>query len=124
MFLRDTIRMNSQNHKVISTGSDPELLWLRNAVLQSAGFDVMTTASADDALQRIRDQDCGVLLLCYSLSEPARNRLTETFRKCCPHGRIVAITNKKMDKPEVADALVYGVEGPEALIEAIRNGKS
>jgi DNA-binding NarL/FixJ family response regulator len=112
--------MNSNHHKVISTGSNPELLWLRDAVLQSAGFDVTSTASEDDALNRIRQGNCGILLLCYSLSEPARDQLTEEFRKCCPDGRIVAITNKKMDKPEVADALVYGVEGPEALIDAIR----
>jgi DNA-binding NarL/FixJ family response regulator len=112
--------MTSNDHKVISTGSNAELLWLRDAVLQSAGFDVMSTASEDDALNRIRQGNCGILLLCYSLSEPAREHLTDEFRKCCPSGRIVAITNRKMDKPEVADALVYGVEGPEALIDAIR----
>jgi DNA-binding NarL/FixJ family response regulator len=112
--------MNSDHHKVISTGSDPELLWLRDAVLQSAGFDVMTTANEDDALNRIRQGNCGILLLCYSLSERARENLAEEFRKFCPNGRIVAIANEKMDKPEVADALVYGVEGPEALIDVIR----
>jgi len=38
----------------------------------------------------------------------------------CPGGRIVAITNEQTETPEFADTFVYGVEGPEALIEAIR----
>jgi CheY-like chemotaxis protein len=112
--------MISNNRKIISTGTDAELLWLRNAVLQSAGFNVTTTSDGDDALSKIRQGDCGVLLLCYSLSEPSRRELVETFREFCPHGRIVAIANCKVDKPEFADSLVYGVEGPEALINAIR----
>jgi DNA-binding response OmpR family regulator len=112
--------MSSNNLKIISTGSDAELLWLRNAVLRSAGFDVTTTGDEDDALTKIRQGDCGVLLLCYSLSEPSRRELVGTFRQYCPNGRIVAITNTKLDKPEFADSLVFGVEGPEALIEALR----
>jgi hypothetical protein len=32
----------------------------------------------------------------------------------------VTITNEKSE-PEFADVVVYGVDGPEALIEAIRN---
>jgi hypothetical protein len=46
--------------------------------------------------------------------------LAEAFRQHCPGGSIVAITNEQMEKPDVADTFVYGVEGPEALIEAIR----
>jgi DNA-binding response OmpR family regulator len=112
--------MSSNHRKIISTGTDAELLWLRNAVLQSAGFDVTTTANENDALTKIRQGDCGVLLLCYSLSEPSRRELVDTFRTYCPNGRIVAITNRKLDKPEFADNMVFGVEGPEALIDAIR----
>jgi DNA-binding response OmpR family regulator len=112
--------MSSNSPKIISTGTDAELLWLRNAVLKSAGFDVTTTGDEDDALTKIRQGDCGVLLLCYSLSEPSRRDLVSTFRQYCPNGRIVAITNSKLDKPEFADTLVFGVEGPEALIEAVR----
>jgi len=47
--------------------------------------------------------------------------LAETFRANCPQGRIVTITNQK-DQPEFADVSVFGVDGPEALIETMRNG--
>jgi hypothetical protein len=60
--------------------------------------------------------------MCYSLSSPSRRGLAEAFRERCPKGRIVAIRNAKTERPEFADAFVYGVEGPEVLIDALRNG--
>lgn len=107
--------------KVISIGNDEELLWLRNSVLRTEGFEVVTTLDENEALNRIRQGDCGVLLMCYSLASPVRRRLAESFRQHCPGKRIVAITNVAMEKPEFADSLVYGVEGPEVLIDALRN---
>jgi hypothetical protein len=109
--------------KVLSIGNDPELMWLRDAVLRSAGFDVLTTLDLKDGLSRIENGYCGVLLMCYSLPLLSRKRLAETFRANCPQGRIVTITNEK-GEPEFADVSVYGVEGPEALIEAISNDQT
>ena len=105
--------------KVLSLGKNPELLWLREAVLRSAGFEVMTSLSVEDGLARIEGGYCGVLLLCYSLPPLSRKRLAETFRAKCPQGRIVTIMNEK-GEPEFADLVIYGVDGPEALLEAIR----
>lgn len=106
--------------KVISLGTNAELVWLRDAVLRSAGFDVLSTLDVKEGLARIERVDCGVLLLCYSLPLPTRKRLAESFRESCPQGRMVTITNEKHE-PEFAEVVVYGVEGREALIEAIRN---
>jgi len=39
--------------KVLSVGINPELLWLREAVLRSAGFDVITSLDPKDGLSRI-----------------------------------------------------------------------
>ena len=36
---------------------------------------------------------------------------------------IIAITNEKLDIPDYADHFVYGVEGPEILIQMILNGR-
>jgi hypothetical protein len=109
-----------QVQKVISVGGNPELLWLRNAVLKYEGFDVMTSLRHEDALEAILRGDCGTLLMCYSMDRTARQVSAQAFRQYCPGGRIVAITNEQTETPEFADTFVYGVEGPEALIEAIR----
>jgi DNA-binding NarL/FixJ family response regulator len=110
--------------KVISVDGNPELLWLRNAVLKYEGFQVVTSLRHEDALAEIRRGDCGTLLMCYSMPRSSRQLLAEAFRQYCPGGRIVAITNEQMDKAEFADSFVYGVEGPEALIEVIRQHES
>lgn len=106
--------------KVLSVGANPELLWLRHTVLECAGFAVRTTENEREAMQMMQNEDCGVLLLCYSLTLEARKRLAENFAKYCPTSRIVAITNQKIEKPDFAHAFVYGFDGPEALIDALR----
>ena len=104
---------------MLSLGTDPEILWLRDAVLRSAGFEVLTTLDFKEGLLILERGYCDVMLLCYSLPLLARKRLAETFRAKCPQGRIVTLTNER-EEPEFTDVVVYGMEGPEALIEAIR----
>jgi DNA-binding response OmpR family regulator len=111
------------HHKrnVISVGTLPELLSLRAAVLKGAGYSVFTTPDPQEAASRIRNGDCGVLLLCYSVSDESRRQLIRDFRQRCPKGRIIAITNRPVDQPpKEVDDLIYGLEGAEALIEAVQ----
>ncbi len=109
------------NHRVISVGSDSELLSLRHAVLESAGFSVFTTANPHEAIARLQENDWGVLLLCYSLDDATRQRIAKEFREHCPGGRIIAITNQPVSEPPVdADVVLYGLEGAEALINVVR----
>ena len=110
---------------VLSLGANAELLWLREVVLQHAGFNVFTTSNPKQAVLKIQAGNCGVLLLCYSLESEFRRKLANEFRKSCPEGRIVLITNDKLSElPADTDALVYGIEGPEALIAALRGGSA
>jgi DNA-binding NtrC family response regulator len=111
--------MDSAETTVVSVGANPELVRLRNFVLQEAGFNVISAIDEHDALARIERGECGVLLVCYTLTKSARQSLTEALRRACPGSRMVLITNERMDKPEFADFFVYGVEGPEALIQVV-----
>jgi CheY-like chemotaxis protein len=108
------------NKRVLSIGSEPELLRLRHAVLRYAGFDVRTLENEQEAIETIRAGDCGVLLLCYSLPVNMREHLHDVFRSHCPDNKIVAIANQQLDTPYFGDVLVYGIDGPEALIQAIQ----
>jgi hypothetical protein len=113
----------TNSNVVVSVGKNRELLLLRDAVLKSAGFDVFTTENESEALARVSRGDCGVLLVCYSTPLPIKRQLALVFRKQCPEGRIIAIANQPVGKLEVADGLVFGIDGPEVLIDALR-GKS
>lgn len=107
--------------RVISVGTIPELLSLRHVILRSAGFEVFSTVEPVEAATRIRTGDCAVLLLCYSVSDECRESLIHEFRDHCPEGRVVAITSRPITQvPKNVDELVYGIEGPEALMNAIR----
>ena len=110
---------------VISVGTLPELLSLREAVLKSVGYEVFTTMRPQDAVSRIRQSSCGVLLLCYSVPAEWRKQLIQEFRESCPQGRIVAITDRIVaEVPKQVDELIFGLEGAEALIDAIRGSEA
>jgi len=108
------------NNLVISVGTLPELLWLCEAVLKNAGFNVVTITDERQALVKIGTVDCGVLLMCDSIDDDIRQQLAKKYREACPDGRIIAITNAPLERPPEADKFVYGVEGPEALIAGVR----
>lgn len=93
---------------------------MRQAVLRSAGFEVFTTNNESEALASISRGDCGVLLLCYSTPSPMKQHLAAAYRKKCPEGRIIAVSNEHVETLQFADSFVYGIEGPEVLIDAIR----
>ena len=90
-------------------------------MLEDAGYRVFSTSDADEAILHIRSGNCGTLLLCYSVLEPARTAILAQFRESCPTGRVVSITNHPVPRVDIeGDAFVYGMEGPEALLNAIR----
>jgi DNA-binding NtrC family response regulator len=105
---------------VISVGSIPALISLREQILQSEGYEVFSTTVPQEADLLISGRHCDVLLICYSLSDYWRKRLIENFRANCPQGRVVVITNHPVvQTSKEADALVYGVDGPEVLMDAV-----
>jgi CheY-like chemotaxis protein len=69
---------------VISVGAHPELVRLRDFVLQEAGFHVVSTLDEHEALARIERGECSVLLVCSSLAKATRRRLADALRKSCP----------------------------------------
>jgi hypothetical protein len=111
----------SRTMTILSVGLLPELVSLRDAVLRSVGFNVFSTCDPEEAYVQMQRARFGVLLLCYSLSDAVRQRLAQRFRHCCPRGRIVAISNERVDDtPPYVDTVFYGVEGAEALIDNVR----
>lgn len=110
----------SPRRRVLSVGSVPELLASREAVLQSEGYEVITTMKLQEAVAHLRASNCAVLVVCHSFPEDARNALIHEYQKFCPRGRVAGISNMPVTHfPKDVDALVYGVEGPEVLMDAI-----
>ncbi len=109
----------TKQQTVISLGADKELVSLRHAVLRSVGINVFSTTNVEEAFQRLNPENCGVMLLCYSLEQPVRERLAKRFRECCPQGRIISVSNRRMDTVFYGDVVFDALEGAEALIDAV-----
>jgi hypothetical protein len=61
--------MTGTNKTVLSIGTIQHLLWLREAVLEHAGFKVFSVADELNAQARIYPDGYEVLLLCYSIQD-------------------------------------------------------
>jgi hypothetical protein len=66
----------------------------------------------------IAREEFDVLLLGHSLSGPSMDSLCEIFRGRFAHGRVVMISGSNMHTCK-ADTVVYGLDGPQALVEAV-----
>lgn len=111
--------------RILSVGTIAELLSLRAQILCAEGYLVFTTTKPQEALEKLRCGGYKVLLLCYSVVGEWRKTLMDEFRAHCPQGRIVAITNRPVTQiPQDEDELVYGTDGPEALLEALHGRKA
>ena len=76
--------MTGTNKTVLSIGTIQDLLWLREAVLEHAGFKVFSVTDETNAKAKIYPDGCDVLLLCYSIHDGVRARITKLFRERAP----------------------------------------
>ena len=110
----------SKGLRVISIGTDSNLLALRQAVLELGGFEVLTTSRMPLAQALMKHRRCGVLLLCYSVPENWRKTLIRSFRESCPEGRIVGIVASGLNHPsDDFDEVIFSSDKAAALLEAI-----
>lgn len=107
--------------RVVSLSLNPDLLWLREAVLQQAGFDVFSTIDPEQALLRIQAGGFDALLLCFSLPDTIQERVARQFHESCPGKRIIAFDNEKTGCRQAVFAdVMLNKDGPESLIRALR----
>lgn len=108
--------------RVILLSSNPDLLCLREAVLQQAGFDVFSTVDPEQASLRIQAGDSDALLLCFSLSESIQEKLARQFQQSCPGNPILFMGRQGNGSPPtgLTDIFVASADGPDALIRALR----
>lgn len=66
---------------ILSIGHDPELLSIRNLLLRSAGYIVQSASSIERAINSFREGDFDLVVMCHSLSEEERVRLTRYIRE-------------------------------------------
>jgi hypothetical protein len=86
-----------------------------------AGYEVWSTTNLSLALNFIRHERCGVLLIHYSLPKDWQKILINTFRTSCPAGRVIGIVDRtRTSQRGDLDEVVLEEDGTDTLLTALR----
>jgi len=67
--------MQSEHPVILLVGSDPDILFLRSAVLASAGIWSIRTQNADQAIEVMGKIQCDLVVICDMLDEENQQQL-------------------------------------------------
>jgi DNA-binding response OmpR family regulator len=118
----DRSELDDGKPRLVLLSSNPDLLCLREAVLQQAGFDVFSTVDPEQASLWIQAGAFDALLLCFSLSETLQGKIAKQFQHSCPGKPIISIGRQGNGSHAIAlaDIFVDTADGPDALLQALR----
>lgn len=111
---------------VLSLSPSREALRSRETALCNGGMKVISVMTEVQARFEITMGACGVLLICYRLSESDAEDVTQLYRKYCPKGRIVFVTEPSKGKshaPAGSDFIVPESGGPELILKALNGAR-
>jgi len=108
--------------KILILTTDPELALLRQRALESAGHDVVATLTEKEALEASEKHGhVDVALVCHRLPDATARKVIRIFHQRHPESKVVYIVHLYGEWPEVeADRYVVGADGPDALLQVIR----
>ena len=113
-------RKNAAAKLILLTGIS-ELRRLRQRILDAEGFEVVAPKNASAAADRMQAEKFDIAIVCHSITVPDAAMLVRMFQSANPNGRVIAITLLgTMPDGYPADRAVSGIEGPAALLEAVR----
>jgi hypothetical protein len=106
---------------VLSVSPNERALIVRHNTLKNAGMKVTSVLTPAEARFEIEMGRCGQLLMCHRLSPDQADDIAELFRRYCPEGRIVFVTDHSDPRvPNGVDALVEESSGPQEIVHALR----
>ena len=107
---------------IISSGLNVALLRVRNAIIQQAGYAVLTSKESAMVLEMAAKDHVGAVVLCSSIPVQLRANLARELKKLRPELPVIAIYSDGEDEQlrPVADYLVPSIHGiAQPLVEAI-----
>ena len=104
---------------VLAVGHDPVLLETRSQVLQGAGYTVIPELSLKKVVDRFREGDFDLVLLCHSIPAKDREALTQLLREHTSRTPIVSVAVNLCDLDSFADATIEN--DPKELLAGLRD---
>jgi hypothetical protein len=95
---------------------------MREATLRSGGLKVISVLSPIQARFEIEMGRCGIFVICYRISMDQAEELTTFFRKNCPEGRVIFVTEpgQRGEVPRGTDFAVPESTGGEFVLQAVK----
>ena len=106
--------------RVLSVGYDQRLLAEQATVLRSAGFDVTTVHSLDDACAEALAAPYNAVVIGYRVPEDIRNKIVDQFRSRSPRIAIVLLYRDRIRDASCADAVLSVDSGPKFLANCLQ----
>ena len=110
---------------IISAGLNVGLLRVRNAIIQQAGYAVLTSKESAMVLEMAEKDNARAVVLCNSIPVRLRANLARELKKVRPDLPVIAIYSDGEDEQlrPTADYLVPSIHGiaqplPEAITKA------
>ena len=69
--------MPSEHPLILLVGSDPDVLFLRSAVLASCGIWSLRVQTADQAVELLARVACDLVIICYTLCDKEQHHLLD-----------------------------------------------
>jgi CheY-like chemotaxis protein len=108
--------------RILSAGHNSALLRARNALIESAGYQVVTTKESNLLLQLVNAQSFDAVVLCNSIPAPLRGSIARQIKASKPTLPLVILcTEDEQERfQRLAEKLVVAEHGvSQPLIEAI-----
>ena len=103
---------------ILAVGKNPALLENRSRILRNAGYIVDSEYSVRDAIERFKQGDFDLVLLCHSMPVHDRKRLTQSIRAFGSLTPIVSVAPLNTYIMDIfADAMIE--DAPEKLLSGI-----
>jgi hypothetical protein len=120
--LRELLEPSVQKNTVLSLSPNPDALAMREATLRSGGLQVISVLSPIQARFEIEMGRCGVFVICYRVSKEQAEELTRLFRRNCPEGRVIFVTDAghKDEVPRGTDLAVPESNCGELVLQAVK----
>lgn len=110
--------------KILSTGHNTALLKVRNAVIQAAGYQVVTSKEVDLILDIARKRDFAAVVICSSIPAYQRKNLANELKRIKPGLPLAFEVAQELNLPlDIFIVRKLGVPGQEELaMGAIASG--
>jgi len=107
--------------KIILYGTDLSLLDTRRLILERSGLEVHATHELGDAMRLIEAREAELIVVCHSIpAEDAKNLMALAHATQPVMKTVVLIPANPTWIPGSADRVLVALEGPSALLAAVK----